>query len=776
MTSRALAAALALAVLPLAAVAEPAGKRVGSVQVLGNRRTEADAVLGVVRTKAGKPLDAETVTEDIRRIYTLRTFDDVQVEAEEGPEGLLVTYRVTEKPSVHEVRFEGNDELSEEDLKEVVNIQPFSMLSVAEVKRNARKIRELYTEKGYFLADVEHETVPKGKHEVDVVFRINEQAKVQVRKITFLGNKAFPDKELSEAMATKEGGLLSFITQAGNFKQEEFDRDILRLNGFYYDRGHVNVKVGRPRVALSPDRTGLYITIPIEEGVPFDIGKIDVKGDLLGDPEEILDLLTVETGETFNRSKLFKDLTRVGDWYKDKGYAYANVTPLTRSDDDERKIGITVDIQKGKIVKFGRIEVRGNLRTRDKVVRRELRIYEGAQYSSTKLAESKRNITRLGYFERVELTPRRGAADDRMDVIVEVKERHTGTFQLGAGFSSVEAFILTGQVSQHNLFGRGQTLSFQGTLSGIRQQLNLSFTEPHFLDTDWLFAFDLFRFELDFIDFLRKSSGGDITLGYRLTDEVSASFTYEHAYVDWTFRDAPNRSEAGLTSSIKGTLTYDSRDNRLFPTDGYFHMGSVEWADDSAPLFSDNQFTRVRYNSRFYHPLFWGLVFKASARYGVVLPTGGEPVPTFERFFVGGINSVRGFNRNSLGPVARLGAVVPEDPLLLVHAGGEEELIFNFELEFPIFEQVGIRGVVFTDFGEAFCGQVGCSALDPDLETGSTLWGDQLSSLASLRRSWGFGFRWFSPIGPLRFEWGFPFSPRAGEDDDVFEFTIGNFL
>ena len=770
------ALALALLLAPVAASANLAGKRVAEVRVSGNRRTEADAVVAVVRTQVGRPLSLGVVAEDVRRIYTLRTFEDVQVEAEEGPEGLVLTYRVTEKPSVHEVRFEGNDELSEDDLKEVVNIEAFSMLNVAEVKRNTRKIRDLYTEKGFFLADVEHEVVPHGEHEVDVVFRINEQAKVQVRKITFLGNRAFPDADLKEAMATKEGGLLSFVTQAGNFKQEEFDRDIMRVNGFYYDRGHVNVKVGQPRVSLSPDKMALYITIPIDEGEPYSVGEIDVKGDLLGDKQEILDLLTVEGGEIFNRSKLFKDLTVVGDWYKDKGYAYANVTPLTRSDDDKRVIGVTVDIQKGKVVHFGRIEVKGNLRTRDKVIRRELRIYEGEQYSSAKLEESRRNVTRLGYFETVQLTPRRGDADDRMDVVVEVKERHTGTFQLGAGFSSVEAFILTGQVSQQNLFGRGQTLSFQGTLSGIRQQINLSFTEPHFLDTDWLLAFDLFRFELDFIDFLRSSSGGDVTLGYRLTDEVSASFTYEHAYVDWTFRDAPNRSEAGLTSSVKGTMTWDSRDNRLFPTDGFFHMASVEWADEAAPLFSDNEFTRLRHNTRFYYPLFWQLVFKSSARYGVVLPTGGEPVPTFERFFVGGINSVRGFDRNSLGPVEGLGGLVPDDPLIHVHAGGEEELVFNFELEFPIFEQVGIRGVLFVDFGEAFCNGTGCSTENDDLETSGTLWSDPLGSMASLRRSWGFGFRWFSPIGPLRFEWGYPFSPRPGEEPYIFEFTIGNFL
>ncbi len=244
--------------------------------------------------------------------------------------------------------------------------------------------------------------------------------------------------------------------------------------------------------------------------------------------------------------------------------------------------------------------------------------------------------------------------------------------------------------------------------------------------------------------------------------------------MDWTFRSAPSRSESGLTSSVKGTVTYDSRDNRLFPTSGQYHSGSVEWADEL--LASENLFTRARLNSRYYYPLFWGLVFKSSARYGVVLPHAGERVPTFERFFVGGINSVRGFDRNSLGPRTKIGATDPFNGLLLVNTGGDEELVFNLEIEFPIFEQVGIKGVLFTDLGNAFCGKSDCSPNDPGLRTNGSLLGDPISTLDGLRASWGFGFRWFSPIGPLRFEWGFPYEPRIGEDPSVFEFTIGNFL
>jgi outer membrane protein insertion porin family len=767
---------LALLAAPAMAEAEEdlAGKDVAEIKVEGNRRAEAAAVKSVTRTRPGTKLSLETVTDDIRRIYSLRYFEDIVVDAVDGPDGVIVTFRVTEKPSIREIKYRGNDELTEEDIEEVVNLRQYSILDISEVKRNSLKIRDLYTEKGYFLADVTHEIKEVSEHEVEVTFDINEHAKVLVRRLTFLGNKDIPDADLKAAIATKEGGYFSFLTSDGNFKKEIFERDILVMNGYYYDRGYVNVKIGTPRITLSPDREFLYITVPIEEGEQYSIGGLEVKGDLLGPKQEIMDLLTVEPGELFNRSKLFQDLSVVGDFYKDKGFAYANVTPLTRSEDEKLLVHITVDIQKGKPVHIGRIEFKGNVRTRDKVIRREMRIYEGDLYSSTKLKSSKRNVTRLGFFETVEISERPGAADDMMDVVVEVKERHTGTFQIGAGFSSVESFIATAQVSQQNLFGRGQSMSFQGTLSGIRQQLNLSFTEPHLWDTDWLLSFDLFRFELDFIDFLRSSTGFDVTLGYRLTDDLSTALTYELADIDWAFRSAPSRSEGGITSSVKGSLTWDTRDNRLFPTSGQYHSGSLEWADGL--LGSENLFTRFRMTSRYYYPLFWGLVFKSSGRYGTVLPHEGEPVPTFERFFVGGIQSVRGFERHSLGPRARLGPISPDDPLLRPNTGGEEELIFNFEIEFPIFPQVGIKGVLFNDFGQAFCGRDKCSANDDSLETGGSLWYEPLETAAALRASWGFGFRWFSPIGPLRFEWGFPYNPTEFEDPVVFEFTIGNML
>ncbi|MBM4319784.1 MAG: outer membrane protein assembly factor BamA, partial [Deltaproteobacteria bacterium] len=304
------------------------------------------------------------------------------------------------------------------------------------------------------------------------------------------------------------------------------------------------------------------------------------------------------------------------------------------------------------------------------------------------------------------------------------------------------------------------SLSLQATLSSIRQYVNLHFGEPHFLDTNWLFSFDLFKYQYDFDDFMQGSNGASFTLGYQLTDDLQLSFTYELAQVDFERRSRPEDSESGLTSSIKGLISLDTRDDRWLPTRGWWVYLSQEIADDW--LFSENEFSRTIFSARYYHPLLWKVVAMARLEYGMVQPLGERRVPEFERFRVGGIQSVRGFRRLSLAPEVWRQGYHPEDPLVLVKEGGNEEVVANFELIFPIFEQVGIQGVLFSDMGMAYHTD-GTILMDPE-----RLW-------RGLRASWGFGFRWFSPIGPLRFEWGFPNNPLPGEDTHLFEFTIGNF-
>lgn len=766
--------------LPKGSPAQP-GDTIDEIRVNGNRRVETQAVISQLRTTAGQPLSAQTISEDLKRVFRLGFFDDVKVDGTKTADSkVIVTFIVSEKPAVSEITYEGINELELDDVTAVINIEPNSILDVSVVKANAEKIRELYAEKGFFLAEVDYEIVinPEIPELANVVFKVTEFAKIEVRKISFLGNEALTDEELKSVMMTREGDWGSFLTSFGSFKETDFQQDLQRITAFYYDKGYVQVKVKRPVVRLSRDKKHLFITIAVEEGPQFGVGTVDIQGDFIKDKEELLENVKLGEDEIFSYTRLRSDMEGLRREYMDAGYAYVNINPLTQVLEDTRKVNVSYDIQRGEKVYIGRIEVVGNTKTRDKVIRRELAIEEGELFSQSKIETSKRLVTRLGYFERVELNTKRVERSDTIDLEVVVAERPTGTFQVGAGFSSLESFILNAQISQNNLFGRGQTLAFQAQISSIRTLFNIQFAEPYFLDSDWSFAFELYNFDYLFQDFARRSRGGNLSFGYPITDELRANLTYKLEDVDLrpggrTGRNAQrvgNLFRGGLTSSLQFGLSYDSRDDRMFPKNGTFSSARVEWADDNFTL-SEVEFIKYDMDSRWYFPLFWEFVLRLNVEAGYVQSTDPtKPVPLFQRYFVGGPTTVRGFDRFSLGPT-RTVARDTSDPGTLssqFNIGGNKRLQLTAEIEFPILTAIGIRGVVFADAGNAFDdGEPITLALD-------LLSDDEDEYMDVLRTSVGLGFRWLSPIGPLRFEWGIPLARLRDEKPLVFDFSIGN--
>jgi outer membrane protein insertion porin family len=687
--------------------------------------------------------------------------------------GVVYVVRVEERPAVREVRLSGNDELSREDLKDAIDIRPHSVLDIDAVRRNAKKIQEKYVEKGYFLAEVTHKTEKvEDTQEVDIVFVIREHSKVMVKQINFLGVTKVPQDELRAVMATREGGHLSFFSGEGTYREEIFQRDLAVLQAAYYDRGFINVKVDKPWVSISSDKRFIYITIKVDEGDAYKIGKLDFSGDLLVEKPQLAKLMTSRENELFNRSKLSRDILAITDVYYDKGYAYANITPVTQVNADAKTIDLTFDVQKGQQVSIERIELVGNTKTRDKVIRRELRVYEGELFSGTGMRRSKERVTALGFFETVEVSHKPGADNSHVVVQVEVKEKATGTFQVGLGFSNVENFIFTAQISQNNFLGWGQSVSASAQLSGLRSFLQLSFYDPYFLDTNYIFSADFYRMQADYFGFIRDSTGGDINLGYHIFEDVMLNVTYTREYVKVEpGRDfdseipLANQFRNGVTSSLRLSATWDERDNRLFPTSGFMLFGSAE----AAPDFLGGSFLFTRYTAygRKYFPLPFGFVFKINATFGLIQQLDpSSPLPISEMYYVGGINTVRGYLLRSISPTILVGSSTrPDTGVQAFGVGGNKQAVFNFELEFPIFEKVGIRGVLFYDAGNAFAAN-------------ARFFEDKQHDLPlGMFHSVGFGFRWFSPIGPLRFEWGIPLNRRGPEDQPVlFEFTIGNFF
>jgi outer membrane protein insertion porin family len=776
-----------------------------SIEVTGNRRVTKEDVLAYLREREGQPFAPETLATDVRELWNSGFFDDIEVDLERTDAGVRLRFIVRERPNIAKVEFEGNDEIDDDDLGGAIEVKPNTILSHPAINRSIQKIRDLYAEQGYFLAEVKSEVFPLKNNEVRVKFTITEHNQVSVRRITFIGNEAFTQDQLRALMFTGATSFFSFGS-GGPFRQDAFERDIAVLSAHYYDHGYLMVSIHTPRVMLTPDRNGIEISITIAEGPRFRVRQLRVyergpegqEVEPIGGRRKLRNMVRTKSGDYFNRAALLEDLQSIRTLYRDHSFANVEANPDTKLDPDRREVDVIVPIVRGPPVTFERIEVNGNTKTRDKVIRREMEVAEGDPFHETNLERSRRRITALGYFERVDISTEQGSAPDRMNVHVEVTERPTGTFQVGAGFSSIENFIATAQVQQANLFGNGQSLSLNAQISGIRTLINIQYFEPYFLDSDFRFSVNLYDQLRVFQDFSQSTIGGAITLGYPLIQpELAASMTYtlEHNDVSTqtrtmllgtasaisVFNRLPlaNLFNDGLTSSLRPAITYDTRDNRLFPTSGVFLRASTELA--AASFGSETEFWRNTFTGRFFYPLGLGIIAKMNTEAGLVTAPGDEGVPIFARYFLGGILDVRGFRFRTVGPRARLtSATDPNSPPIPngANIGGNLQYYQNVELEFPIIDSVGIRGVVFTDAGNAwnlegvYCQTYGQSALYDAVNPCF----DFPQDLLQLRTSWGFGIRWFSPLGPLRFEWGFPFAPLPYEETNRFEFTIGNFF
>src|SRR5712664_3533795 len=495
-----------------AAAPVPDSGVIAKVNVQGNRRVESDAIRASIPLKAGDTFDRDKLKAALLAVWRMGYFNDVKLDVSRAKPpltGYVLTVLVSEKPAVREVKLEGNEELSKDDFKDTIEVKPFQILDQEAVRKSAKKMQEKYVEKGFFLAEVTPKIVPLPNNEVNVVFQVNEHAKITVKEVRFVGNRA-----ASTTMLTQEGSPFSFLTGAGTYREDAFQRDEIVLQGLYFDMGYIYVKFGKPAIELSPDKRYIFITMTIEEGDPFDVGKIEVSGDLLRTREELLALVETRPGERFSKTRLQNDMNRLLDVYKDQGYAYANVTPDTAVDAERKIVDLTYVFQKGQPVSIEKIEVVGNTKTRDKVLRREMRIAEGDLYNGTRVRASKARITALGFFDSVEINQKRGSSDDKMVLEVSVKEKLTGTFQIGFGFAGGENFFGQAQLAQNNLFGYGHTASLSLQLSSVRQLFQLSYLDPYVLDSQWTGSVDLYRSELAYTGFNRGANGGSLTAGY----------------------------------------------------------------------------------------------------------------------------------------------------------------------------------------------------------------------------------------------------------------------
>ncbi|HEX2260473.1 MAG TPA: outer membrane protein assembly factor BamA [Candidatus Binatia bacterium] len=752
------------------------------VKIAGNLRVEEDGIRLHVKNRPGQLFDQAVVEQDVKAIYRMGFFEDVQ--AEISPDGVL-TYTVKEKPYVREIKIEGNAQLSRDKIETALGVTPRTILDRGRVAEGVDKVRKLYNEQGYVNAKVDYALSVESSNQAVLVVDIVEGNRLLIKKVSFEGNRSFSEGELKGLMATKEEWLFSFITNRGVLDRDILTNDMAILSNHYYDHGYIDLKVAEP--VILRDRDGLEVVIRIDEGQQYRVGKVEIGGELIQDGRQMLKQVKLTSGQIFRGSRLRDDVSTITDMYSNKGFAFVQVEPLTKVNPPEKTVDVALIITKGPPVYFNRILIAGNTKTRDKVVRRELEATEQELFSGSKVTQSRNALQRTGYFEDVQLTTKKTEQPDTVDLLVDVKEGPTGTFSVGAGYSGGDGFLFNASVAEKNLFGRGQTVKANVSLGTERQDFILSYNEPYLNDTKVALGVDAFNTETVYTDFKERRLGmavrssypfkdvslpffgmrkSDVSIGsdelnreapITIWDYMRGSMAYEltREKISDVEAGAPAsiRDEVGtsLTSAITPGISYDSRDHFFNPTEGTKSAFAVKFAG----LGGDSRFIKSDIGARWYYPLLkdpkWGgsYVFSLGGTlgygFGFNQPSADKnELPLFERYFPGGINSVRGFQDRSLGP--------KEDGDVV---GGDKQAIANVEIHFPVAEQFGLRGLAFFDIGQAF--------------KESSSW-----NFSDFRRSVGFGARWMSPFGPLRVELGFPLNKQPGDETSVLGFSVGS--
>ena len=732
------------------------------ILIRGHDKIEEAAIQNKLISQVGQAYHLEKIKKEVKLLFETGYFYDVLVDKRQSKKGIILTYTLKEKPSIVSVIYKGNFNLKEEDITQASEVKAYEILDRLKLKKALKKIKNLYEEKGYFLAEADFkvEPIPSQKNSVKVTFNILENEQVQVKKITFLGNKVISSEKLKMVMFTKEDSFFSFIRKDQSYKQEVFKRDIQVLTYLYHNEGYVQVAVSRPEVYITPDKKSIYITLHIKEGDRFKIGKVKFTGDLLFTKERLQRLTKIKSGEYFSYQKLQDDLKILQSAYGDLGYAFVNPIPLTVIREKGKKVDLNFKIEKGNKVYINEINIIGNMKTRDKVIRRELKIKEGELYHETRRKLSLANIKRLGYFEEVDfLNETSLKTPDLVDIDIRVKERtNTGTLQFGLGYEPYRGVMIDGQLSQDNFLGYGHIVNFKVKLFRSEQFANLKFLDYYFLDSNWEFGVNFYFSKSThlYYDGDEERYGSSVQVGYPIFDYWQTSFIYklEQSRLVWDRIWRQSNIflfEGGVTSSLTSVLTYDKRNDRFMPTDGAFFQNSLELSGLGGSL----RFVKGLSTFRFFKPLFWRFVWRNNMNYGFITYNKEEKNKYFiEMFRLGGMDNLRGYRYYSIGETqlkterVRYNNLEEEEIL-----GSDQMFYYQTEMQVTLVKENHIYGVLFYDIGSAH------SRLNRN----------------SFYHDVGFGFRILTPIAPLRLEWAFPLKKPPYEDEgrSSFNFTIG---
>ena len=723
--------------------------KIASIAPDGNKRIDSGAILSKIETKPGDIYNQATLRNDLKSIYKMGYFNDVQIDVSDSSKGKKIIFRVVEKPVIKSVLYKGIDELKEEDVKAAANIKEHFILNPAKISQAEEAIRQLYKTKGFYNSKVSSNISYPDEAGAVVEFVIDEGKEIYIKEISFEGNATFDADELRDQIDTGERWFMSWLTESGLLDRNKIEQDGQKIVAFYNNNGFLEAKIGEPVITQKDE--WLYIKFIIEEGPRFRVGTVDFTGDILTNKNDLLNLLTIRKEKFLSRQTVRDDIMKMTDYYAESGYAFASIRPRITKSAIGNRMDIVFDIDKANLVYINRITIKGNSRTRDNVIRRELRISEGGVFDSKAIRTSTQALQRLAYFEEVNITPEPSADPDRMNVIIQVKEKSTGTFSIGMGYSTSDNLILMGQISENNFLGRGDTVSLSANVSSSSSLYNLAYTNPHLNDSELSWGVDLFKTEREYDDYTKDSTGGGVRIGYPVFEKWKLFSNYSLTDTDLTdvSDDASyiirNSVDLHLTSAMKFSLVRDTTNLKYSATKGSRNVVSVKYA--GGPLGGDAQFTKVEGSTSWYFPMIARTVFHVKGSAGQVFENETDKLPVYERFYLGGLNSMRGFEYASISPT---------DPDTGEDIGGDKMWYTNTEVIFPLLESQGINGVVFYDVGQV---------LNDDEEF--------FGETSSIKQAVGLGFRWLSPMGPLQVFWGYNLDPDEDESTSEWDFSVG---
>lgn len=714
----------------------------------GNRRIDTGAISRKIQSKVGDIYSPSGLRNDLKAIFGMGYFEEVNIKVEDTPSGKNIVFQVKEKPLIRKIEYSGIQELEETEVKEAANIGANTIVNPVTINKSAEAIKTLYRSKGYYDTEVTPQISYPDPDQAEVRFIIEEGPKIYIKEIAFVGNQTFTSDELSDVIKTSEKGLLSWLTDSGLLKTDQLNQDAASIGAFYNNHGFLEAKVGDPTVRQEGE--WLYLTFHIEEGPRYMVGTIDIKGDLIGDKQELRDLLTVQNEKFINRKTLREDVLKITDYYAERGYAFADVRPNLDKSPTGNRVDISIDIDKGDLIYIDRITISGNTRTRDNVIRREIDVHEGGIFDSKALRTSSERLQRLEFFEEVNIHPEPSLDPTKMNVLVDVKEKNTGQFSVGMGYSSVDSLMFMAEISENNFMGRGDRVALAGNVSGTSTQFSLSYTDPRLRDSKLSWGADLYNLTREYDDYDKDSTGGALRVGYPIWERWKAYGAY--SYEDTELSEvSPYAStiilqsmDINITSAMKVSLVRDTRDRITNPSKGSQNMVSVKYA--GGPLGGDSEFTKVEASSGWYFPLPWTTVFHVKGAVGQVWENETNMLPVYERFYLGGMNTIRGYEFAMVSPI---------DPISGERIGGDKMWYSNIEYIFPLLKEAGLNGVVFFDLGKNM----------PD---------DVDWTVSDVNKATGLEIRWISPMGPLRLVWGYNLDPEDDEDTTVWDFSIGS--